>query len=170
MLWLLKQLLFLRTINISGMERVGNDLHLSKKSPVKLFFLVSNPDSSHSIIRNLIILINCFQVWEEGDESYHQELMVPALLIYGAQDKFVTLEEEQWMQEVSELIIIINNNKTNNHLHWPGARRCMSFFRYISCEIEQGNCCIIQRIVLSFSKKISEHNIACLLGNIQDSM
>ncbi|XP_020615137.1 uncharacterized protein LOC110053264 isoform X1 [Orbicella faveolata] len=40
------------------------------------------------------------QVWEEGDESYHQELMVPALLIYGAQDKFVTLEEEQWMQEV----------------------------------------------------------------------
>lgn len=39
------------------------------------------------------------QVWEEGDESYHQELMVPALLIYGAQDKFVTLEEEQWMQE-----------------------------------------------------------------------
>lgn len=109
MLWLLIELLFLRTINISGMERVGNDLHLSKKSPVKLFFLVSNPDSSHSIIRNLIILINCFQVWEEGDESYHQELMVPALLIYGAQDKFVTLEEEQWMQEVSELIII--NNK-----------------------------------------------------------
>lgn len=40
------------------------------------------------------------QVWEDGDESYHQELMVPALLIYGAQDKFVTLEEEQWMQEV----------------------------------------------------------------------
>ena len=44
-----------------------------------------------------------FQVWEEGDESYHQELMVPALLIHGAQDKFVTLEEEQWMQEVSEI-------------------------------------------------------------------
>lgn len=33
--------------------------------------------------------------------------MVPALLIYGAQDKFVTLEEEQWMQEVSDK----NNNK-----------------------------------------------------------
>lgn len=49
-----------------------------------------------------------FQVWEEGDESYHQELMVPALLIYGAQDKFVTLEEEQWMQEVSDK----NNNKS----------------------------------------------------------
>lgn len=30
--------------------------------------------------------------------------MVPALLIYGAQDKFVTLEEEQWMQEVCEII------------------------------------------------------------------
>lgn len=29
--------------------------------------------------------------------------MVPALLIYGAQDKFVTLEEEQWMQEVSKI-------------------------------------------------------------------
>ena len=29
--------------------------------------------------------------------------MVPALLIYGAQDKFVTLEEEQWMEEVSEM-------------------------------------------------------------------
>lgn len=43
---------------------------------------------------------NVFQVWEDGDETYHQELMVPALLIYGAQDKFVTLEEEQWMQEV----------------------------------------------------------------------
>lgn len=40
------------------------------------------------------------QRWEEGDEAYHQELMLPALLIYGAQDKFVSLEEEQWMQEV----------------------------------------------------------------------
>jgi len=49
-------------------------------------------------------------VWEEGDESYHQELMVPALLIYGAQDKFVTLEEEQWMQEVSD-----KNNKKGLH-------------------------------------------------------
>ena len=46
--------------------------------------------------------MNVFQRWEEGDEAYHQELMVPALLIYGAQDKFVTLEEEEWMQEVSE--------------------------------------------------------------------
>ena len=45
-------------------------------------------------------------MWEEGDERYHQELMVPALLIYGAQDKFVTLEEEQWMEEVSD-----RNNK-----------------------------------------------------------
>lgn len=46
--------------------------------------------------------MNVFQRWQEGDEAYHQELMVPALLIYGAQDKFVTLEEEEWMQEVSE--------------------------------------------------------------------
>lgn len=40
------------------------------------------------------------QRWEEGDEAYHQELLAPALLIYGAEDKFVTLAEEQWMQEV----------------------------------------------------------------------
>lgn len=46
--------------------------------------------------------MNVLQRWEEGDEAYHQELMVPALLIYGAQDKFVTLEEEEWMQEVSD--------------------------------------------------------------------
>lgn len=50
-------------------------------------------------------------MWEEGDECYHQELMVPALLIYGAQDKFVTLEEEQWMQEVSD-----RNNKGLHNL------------------------------------------------------
>lgn len=37
------------------------------------------------------------QIWEEGDEGFHTELLVPALLIYGAQDQFVTLEEEQWM-------------------------------------------------------------------------
>ena len=47
-------------------------------------------------------------MWEDGDETYHQELMVPALLIYGAQDKFVTLEEEQWMQEVSEVTQLQN--------------------------------------------------------------
>ena len=48
-----------------------------------------------------------FQRWDEGDEAYHQELMVPALLIYGAQDKFVSLEEEQWMQEVCEITVIV---------------------------------------------------------------
>ena len=40
------------------------------------------------------------KLWEEGGESFHNELMVPAMLIYGAEDRFVTLEEEQWMHEV----------------------------------------------------------------------
>lgn len=41
-------------------------------------------------------------MWTEGDEAYHQKLMVPALLIYGSKDKLVTLEEELHMKEVSE--------------------------------------------------------------------
>eukprot|EP00794_Sanderia_malayensis_P009536 gene9536-10523_t len=39
------------------------------------------------------------QKWSEGNEEYHANLMVPVLLIFGAQDKFVTLEEEKWMEE-----------------------------------------------------------------------
>ena len=46
--------------------------------------------------------------------------MVPALLIYGAQDKFVTLEEEQWMQEVSD-----RNNK--------GLHLCSIFTDLLCC-------------------------------------
>ena len=41
-----------------------------------------------------------FKQWEEGDETFHSELMVPVLLIYGAEDRFVTLQEEKWMHEV----------------------------------------------------------------------
>ena len=41
------------------------------------------------------------QDWPDGDELYHQWLLCPTLLIYGAQDKLVTLKEEQHMEEVS---------------------------------------------------------------------
>ena len=53
--------------------------------------------------------------------------MVPALLIYGAQDKFVTLEEEQWMQEVCEIIychhhywneFLLVSNAVTRHWHY----------------------------------------------------
>ncbi|XP_072016795.1 protein ABHD8-like [Amphiura filiformis] len=39
------------------------------------------------------------QTWKEGDEDYHLAITVSVLLIYGMQDKFVSLEEEEWMQE-----------------------------------------------------------------------
>ncbi|EDO37216.1 predicted protein, partial [Nematostella vectensis] len=39
------------------------------------------------------------QNWMEGDVSFHNSLMVPVLLIYGAQDKFVSLAEEKSMLE-----------------------------------------------------------------------
>ena len=39
----------------------------------------------------------------EGDEDYHLAIAVSVLLIYGMQDKFVSLEEEEWMQEVSSI-------------------------------------------------------------------
>lgn len=46
-------------------------------------------------------------MWTEGDEAYHQKLMVPVLLIYGSKDKLVTLEEELCMKEVSESTVIV---------------------------------------------------------------
>lgn len=39
------------------------------------------------------------QNWMEGDEEYHKDLMVPVLLVYGLLDKFVNLDEEEWMEE-----------------------------------------------------------------------
>lgn len=36
----------------------------------------------------------------EADEDYHAGLTVPVLLIYGRGDKFVSLEEEIWMEDV----------------------------------------------------------------------
>ncbi len=43
------------------------------------------------------------QTWMEGDEDYHLAITVSVLLIYGMEDKFVSLEEEEWMQEVRVL-------------------------------------------------------------------
>ena len=40
------------------------------------------------------------QNWYESTEEYHASLNLPVLLIYGKGDQFVTLAEEQWMQEV----------------------------------------------------------------------
>lgn len=41
------------------------------------------------------------QYWPEGDEVYHAELTVPILLVHGMHDKFVPIEEDQRMAEVS---------------------------------------------------------------------
>ncbi|KAK9408858.1 protein ABHD8 [Crotalus adamanteus] len=40
------------------------------------------------------------QYWPEGDEVYHAELTVPALLVHGMHDKFVPVEEDQRMAEI----------------------------------------------------------------------
>ncbi len=42
------------------------------------------------------------QYWPEGDEVYHAELTVPILLVHGMHDKFVPVEEDQRMAEVSQ--------------------------------------------------------------------
>ncbi|XP_066916242.1 protein ABHD8-like [Clytia hemisphaerica] len=39
------------------------------------------------------------QNWYESTEEYHASLILPVLLVYGKGDQFVTLGEEQWMQE-----------------------------------------------------------------------
>lgn len=44
------------------------------------------------------------QYWPEGDEVYHAELTVPILLVHGMHDKFVPVEEDQRMAEVSGLL------------------------------------------------------------------
>nr|KAG5695287.1 hypothetical protein BaRGS_028222 [Batillaria attramentaria] len=40
------------------------------------------------------------QVWPDGDEIFHQWLLCPTLLIYGQEDKLVSLKEEKHMAEV----------------------------------------------------------------------
>lgn len=41
------------------------------------------------------------QYWPEGDEVYHAEITVPVLLVHGMHDKFVPVEEDQRMAEVT---------------------------------------------------------------------
>ena len=40
------------------------------------------------------------QIWPEGDDFFHNWLMCPTLLIYGLNDKLISLEEEKEMEEV----------------------------------------------------------------------
>ncbi|KAJ8336374.1 hypothetical protein SKAU_G00375940 [Synaphobranchus kaupii] len=40
------------------------------------------------------------QYWPEGDEVYHAEITTPILLLHGAHDKFVPVEEDQRMAEI----------------------------------------------------------------------
>lgn len=49
------------------------------------------------------------QYWPEGDEVYHAEITVPVLLVHGMHDKFVPIEEDQRMAEVS------GPHQPNNH-------------------------------------------------------
>ena len=41
------------------------------------------------------------QQWMEGDEIYHGEIISPTLLLYGGEDKLVSLSEEIEMRDVS---------------------------------------------------------------------
>ena len=43
------------------------------------------------------------QDWPEGDEIFHNWLTCPCLLIYGAEDKLVTLAEEEEMARVCHI-------------------------------------------------------------------
>ena len=40
------------------------------------------------------------QVWLEGDASFHKQITIPTLLIYGLRDQYVTLVEECEMEKV----------------------------------------------------------------------
>lgn len=53
------------------------------------------------------------QYWPEGDEVYHAELTVPILLVHGIHDKFVPVEEDQRMAEVTALTPTLTNFKIN---------------------------------------------------------
>nr|AOR07016.1 alpha/beta hydrolase domain-containing protein-like protein [Saccoglossus kowalevskii] len=49
------------------------------------------------------------QIWIEGNEEYHSEIVPSTLLIHGRNDTFVTLDEVDWMKETifgSDLKII----------------------------------------------------------------
>ena len=58
----------------------------------------------------------------EGDEEYHKDLMVPVLLVYGLLDKFVNLDEEEWMEEVctTEYAGIYRLNRDGSRAYFGG--------------------------------------------------
>ena len=70
MLWLLKKLLFIRTINIYGLEIMGNDLHLHKKSPINLFFLNSDPAREFTqLLCKVTWNLKCNAIGAENDDN-----------------------------------------------------------------------------------------------------
>ena len=40
------------------------------------------------------------QYWPDGDDLYHRWLSMPALLLHGKHDKFISVEEEEEMSKV----------------------------------------------------------------------
>lgn len=65
------------------------------------------------------------QQWLEGGYEYHMSLNVPSLIIHGRHDKFISLEEEQEMKQVSADQVVpgqtyILHVKTHNALQKCG--------------------------------------------------
>ena len=50
------------------------------------------------------------QNWLQGDRKYHSELKMKTLLVYGVNDKLVTMEEEVEMIDVGIHMIIYSGN------------------------------------------------------------
>jgi len=80
-----------------------------RKSVVKMFQRLAFHEETSDTVRQKISTfeISSFalkaimqgQNWYESTEEYHASLILPVLLVYGKGDQFVTLGEEQWMQE-----------------------------------------------------------------------
>ena len=56
------------------------------------------------------------QNWLEGGEDYHRWLETAVLLIYGRQDRLVTLEEEQEMEKVNVKLTKEESERVTLHL------------------------------------------------------
>lgn len=69
------------------------------------------------------------QIWLEGDASFHKQITVPTLLIYGLRDPFITLVEECEMEktipraflelipEASHMLMLDTPNEVNDMIH-----------------------------------------------------